>query len=196
MGKAFGWSIVVVFALFGAGVLWLSMPIFFFPLMTPVLSDVLGRPAVVPAKGARADYHWKGSGVSWTWCEDVGGGSVHWDAYGGQVKASLALKPMCDRFDGSKYNNPWDASFWTGDKVAFFNPAGQDPRRYCQTAVPPGQIEAYARLIRAAMRQGNSEQKAVLSEFERKLGAGDVVAASVNGVDECRYLEKAALDKG
>lgn len=194
MGKAFGYSAVVVFALFGAGVLWLSMPIFFYPLVTPMLSDVLRRPAVVPAKGARADYHWKGSGVGWTWCDDVGGGSVHWDAYRGQVKASLALKPMCHRFDGSRYSNPWDVSFRTGDDEVLFNSVGQDPWQYCRTAVPHEKIEAYLRLAQAAMRGSNSEQTAVLSEFQRRLRATHIVAAyvSTNGIDECRYLEQGA----
>ncbi|MBA4011485.1 MAG: hypothetical protein C0481_06425 [Phenylobacterium sp.] len=196
MGKAFGWSIVVVFALFGAGVLWLSMPIFFFPLLAPAVSDVLQRPAVVPMKGARADYHWKGSGLSWAWCEDVGGGSVHWDAYGGQVKASLALEPMCDRFDGSRNNNRWDASYSTAawEGVLFHSP-GQQREEACQTVVSADKVDAYVQLARTARgRTANRERAAVLSEFERRLLAIDLRAleAAPNDLDACRAGEGGA----
>jgi hypothetical protein len=190
MGRAVGYSIVVALALFGASVLWLSMPIFLYPLVTPLLSDVLQRPAAVPAKGARADYYWKGSGVGWTWCDDVGGGSVHWSAYGGGLEASLAVKPMCRSFDGTKIRNPWDASYSTRSwKGLLFHSPGQHRSAPCQTAVSAEQIDVYARLARKArMRTGNPEQATLLAEFERRLLTANVHAleAAPNDLDACR----------
>ena len=118
---------------------------------------------------------------------------MHWDAYGGQVKASLTLRPMCHRFDGSKSNNPWDVSYstaaWGG--VRFHSP-GQQREGRCRTAVSADQIDAYVRLARTARaRSANRERAAVLSELERRLPAIDLRAleAAANDGEACREGE-------
>ncbi|MFN9848997.1 MAG: hypothetical protein ACK56C_11545 [Alphaproteobacteria bacterium] len=184
MGVA-GKAAVIVAAFIFTAITLLASPIFILPYVVPPLSGLLPRPPIV-AKGAAAQYDWKGAGaVVWKWCDDIAGGSVHWSASRDNVSISLVGRPVCRTFDPSYYNKPWDVLFWMGDKELLFK--GAETSGWsgagvpCGFQLPPERLAFYRRQVREAQASTTNERQLLaLAEMVRQLQNTDGMALTAD----------------
>ncbi|WOE75922.1 hypothetical protein [Alterisphingorhabdus coralli] len=91
--RALGCTVLVTALSIAAVTLTPIGPLFVYGWLVPIISPVIPKPDDVPAR-AKAEYHWKGFGLTWYWEDRVSGGCARWwaaESYGGEPVRGLSV---------------------------------------------------------------------------------------------------------
>lgn len=174
-------------AVAAALIIFLVGPFTFYGDLVPVLGPVLPRPSGVPDH-ASASYHWKGSGMHWTWHRPLRHGCVKWNAtkrYAvvdlmlgdeGCTSASRRLQHMS--FSEKIVFDPGRAKWWGG--------------KPCPYVVSVTEIAAFAGLAsEAASAAETRAEKAVLFAIEERLSKANGSTLTTDHSGGCNDLKAA-----